>query len=42
MKTEKSDNVLLFQPGHIKDHHKKNGTNCNCLPAWHACVKVGV
>ena len=27
------------RPGHFKDHHK-NGTNC--LPAWHACVRVGV
>ena len=26
-------------PGHTKDHHK-NGTNC--LPAWHACIRVGV
>ena len=26
-------------PGHTKDLHK-NGTNC--LPAWHACVWVGV
>ena len=25
--------------GHTKDHHK-NGTKC--LPAWHACVRVGV
>ena len=24
-------------PGHTKDLHK-NGTNC--LPAWHACVRV--
>ena len=27
------------RPGHTKGHHK-NGTNC--LPALHACVKVGV
>ena len=27
------------RPGHTKDHHK-NGTNC--LPALHACVRVGV
>ena len=26
-------------PGHTKNHHK-NGANC--LPAWHACVRVGV
>ena len=25
------------RPGHTKDH-RKNGTNC--LPAWHACVRV--
>ena len=25
--------------GHTKDHHK-NGTNC--LPTWHAGVRVGV
>ena len=27
------------RPGHTKDHHK-NGTNC--LPALHACIRVGV
>ena len=27
------------RPGHTKDHHN-NGTYC--LPAWHACVRVGV
>ena len=27
------------RPGHTKDHNK-NGTNC--LPAMHACVRVGV
>ena len=27
------------RPGHTKDHHK-NGTNC--LPALHACVRIGV
>ena len=27
------------QPSNTKDHHK-NGTNC--LPAWHACIRVGV
>ena len=27
------------RPGHTKDHHK-NGTNC--LPAWHAGIRVGV
>ena len=27
------------RPGDTKDHHK-NGANC--LPAWHACVRVGV
>ena len=27
------------QPGHIMYHHK-NGTNC--LPALHACIRVGV
>ena len=27
------------QPGYTKDHHK-NGTNC--LPALHACVRIGV
>ena len=27
------------RPGYTKDHHK-NGTNC--LPAGHACVRVGV
>ena len=26
-------------PGHTKDHHE-NVTNC--LPAWYACVMVGV
>ena len=26
-------------PGHTEDHHK-NGTHC--LPAWQACVTVGV
>ena len=25
------------RPGHTKDHHK-NATNC--LPVWHACVRV--
>ena len=27
------------QPGHTKEHHK-NGTDG--LPAWHACIRVGV
>ena len=27
------------RPGHTKDHHR-NGTNC--LPAWRACIRVGV
>ena len=27
------------QMGHTKDHHK-NGTNC--LPVWHACIRVGI
>ena len=27
------------RPGHTKDYHK-NVTNC--LPAFHACVRVGV
>ena len=31
--------VLAPQPGHTKDSHK-NGTNC--LPVWHAGVRVGV
>ena len=30
---------FVSRPGHTKDHHK-NGTNC--LPALHACVRVGV
>ena len=25
------------RPGHTKDHHK---IGTNCLPAWHACVRV--
>ena len=28
---------FVSQPGHTKDHHK-NGTNC--LPVWHACIRV--
>ena len=27
------------QQGHAKNHHK-NGTNC--VPAFHACIRVGV
>ena len=27
------------RPGHTKDHHKND---TSCLPAWHACVRVGV
>ena len=30
---------LASQPGHTRDHDK-NGTKC--LPAWHACVRLGV
>ena len=30
---------VRFSPGHTKDH-QENGTNC--LPALHACVRVGV
>ena len=26
------------QSGYTKDHHK---IGSNCLPAWHACVRVG-
>ena len=35
-----TSHALVFapRPGHTKDHHK-NGTNC--LPAWHACIRVG-
>ena len=32
-------NWFASRPGHTKDHHK-NGTKC--LPALHACVRVGV